>query len=131
MGKTRQKIGRWGEKTAAKYLEKHGYIIVATNENLKGGELDLVCKKNDKIIFVEVRTKTGYLFGTGEESITPKKALKLATLSHEYLEEKEYLYDDFQVDLVVVEAIKRSGEVRIRHLKNVVDEIDEDLLDDV
>ena len=49
-----QRIGKWGEQAAADYLKEHGYEIVAGNVRTPYGEIDLIAKKDDFFIFIEV-----------------------------------------------------------------------------
>lgn len=53
-----QKIGQVGENIASKYLIKHGFSIVERNYTKKWGEIDIIAKKNNKIHFIEVKSKT-------------------------------------------------------------------------
>ena len=52
------KIGRFGEKAAAKYLKKHKYKIVAKNVREGHSEIDIIAKTKDTLVFVEVKTRT-------------------------------------------------------------------------
>jgi putative endonuclease len=69
--------GRRGEAEAKKYLEEKGYEILAQDFKTKHGEIDLVAKKRDELVLVEVRTRTGEKFGAPAETIGPKKKQKL------------------------------------------------------
>ncbi len=73
MLKYKQKLGAWGEIVAKNYYQKLGYQILAQNFYTRYGELDLVLKKNNKILVVEVKTRTSQKFGFGEESVSQKK----------------------------------------------------------
>lgn len=53
-----QKIGLYGEKEAEMFLVKHGFIIVERNFSSKSGEIDLICRKNNKLHFIEVKSVT-------------------------------------------------------------------------
>ncbi|MBU4421346.1 YraN family protein [Candidatus Parcubacteria bacterium] len=116
----RKSLGRLGEELAVSFLKKKGYKILETNFVIKGfGEIDIICKKKDKIVFVEVRTKSSLRYGTPEESITPKKQQKLINLAHLYLNIKKWHYKKFAIDGVFVE--KKDGEYEIRHLENMLE----------
>ena len=78
MTEARKSLGKFGENLAVSFLKKKGYKILERNFVISGfGEIDIICKKKDRVIFVEVRTKSNLLYGTLEESITPKKQQKL------------------------------------------------------
>ena len=74
----RKGTGVQGEQAAQDYLKKKGYRIVETNFRTRYSEIDIVARKKDTIIFVEVRTKTSRKFGSPEESVTPTKARHMA-----------------------------------------------------
>lgn len=65
--------GRLGENIARKYLTGKGYSIIAANFRTRYGEIDLICRKGDRIAFVEVKTRTGTGKGNPWEAITPRK----------------------------------------------------------
>ncbi|WP_276661388.1 YraN family protein, partial [Syntrophomonas wolfei] len=61
-----RELGLWGEELAAQYLGKKGYKILERNFYTRYGELDLVCEKDDNIVFVEVKTRRSTRFGSPE-----------------------------------------------------------------
>ena len=74
----RKKLGRWGEDAAATLLEERGYLVVERNWRCHGvGEMDLVARQGDCLVFVEVRARRGRAHGTPEESITAAKRKRL------------------------------------------------------
>ena len=58
MEKYRQTIGKQGENKAKNYLKRRGYQILETNYRTKAGEIDLIAKEKDCLVFVEVKTRT-------------------------------------------------------------------------
>ena len=75
-----QQKGTTGENLATNYLIENGFIIVERNWRYKHCEIDIICKKNNKLHFIEVKTRLSKQFGNPEESINEKKmnALKKA-----------------------------------------------------
>src|SRR5438105_3790610 len=72
----RHRLGREGERLAARYLRKHGYKILYRNFRAPhGGEADLVCrdKESETLVFVEVKTRGGTGYGTPAEAVTADK----------------------------------------------------------
>lgn len=63
------KLGKEGEDTVCKALLNQGYKIVARNEYTKYGEIDIVSKKHDHLLFIEVKTRTSFRFGYGDEAV--------------------------------------------------------------
>ena len=69
--------GNKGEKQAVKFLRKKGYQILSTNFKCKLGEIDIIAKKDDVIVFIEVKFRENFSFGMANESISPQKINKL------------------------------------------------------
>ena len=67
-------MGARGEKLAAEFLKRNGYKILYRNFRARrGGEVDLVCRDNDTLVFVEVKTRSGTNFGRPFEAINMAK----------------------------------------------------------
>ena len=78
--------GRQGEDSAVEYLEKKGYQIIKTNFIFgKLGEIDIIAKDNDVLVFVEVRKRNNLDYGTPEESMTNAKRHKIKRVAEAYL----------------------------------------------
>ena len=69
MNMSRQALGKWGEATAADFLEKQGYSIVERNCRTPYGEIDLVAYDGAVFVFVEVKTRATDAFGFPEEAV--------------------------------------------------------------
>ena len=69
----RKTTGMIGEKIAADFLTKQGYEIIETDYRCKEGEVDIIAKDGDSLVFVEVRTKSSRAFGSPAESVTARK----------------------------------------------------------
>lgn len=78
--------GRAGEDRATAYLIEHGYCIVQRNVRLPGGELDLVCKDGETIVFIEVKLRTTGAFGSALTAVDRKKRATLRRLASDYLQ---------------------------------------------
>lgn len=94
----RKQIGDYGEKLALEAYLKVGYKIVAQQYRCPIGEIDLILQKENKIIFVEVRTKTSNSYGTAEESITEKKKQTIRKVSLYFLNDQ---YKDWESNCVL------------------------------
>ena len=121
-------LGDTGEKIAEKYLRDKDYKILDKNFRYsKLGELDIIAKKDDNIIFCEVKTrlKTGPSEFLPEDNITLEKQKKLIKLSQIYLSKnlpagRQVNKDvSWQIDILAIE-IYRDGSFDIRHLENAV-----------
>lgn len=79
--------GREGEDAAAALLAGKGYAILARNYRARGGEVDLVCRDGDTLVFVEVKTRGSGSRGRPEEAVTPAKRRRIARAAAIYLSE--------------------------------------------
>jgi putative endonuclease len=82
--------GKLGEEIARAYLEKKGYRIIEQNWRTKRGEIDIVAKKGDVLVLVEVRTKVGEQFGSPEDTLTYDKKRRLLWNAKAYVANKKY-----------------------------------------
>ncbi len=78
-------LGTSGENLAARFLQKKGFKILATNWKTRFGELDLIASAGDHLYFVEVKTRRSTRFGSPGESITAAKKARLERLGAAYL----------------------------------------------
>ena len=113
----KRKIGDQGERLAADFLIQKNYRILEQNYYVRGGELDLICEKNDKLIFVEVKLRKGKQFGDVRESLTFSKLHKLQRAIWQYLLKTKQQQCDWQLDFVGIEY--DGGEPRFVHIENI------------
>ena len=77
----RKNLGNWGEQLACEEYLRRGYVLVARNVyNNKGkqmGEIDLIMRIDDELVFVEVKTRRSNKFGTAAEAVTKTKQHKI------------------------------------------------------
>ena len=82
----RRAYGAAGEAQAAAWYVERGYAVVDRNWRCREGELDLVVRRGDVLVFVEVKARRTDRFGRPEEAVTPAKQRRLRTLATRYLE---------------------------------------------
>ena len=82
----RRATGRRGEEIAVEHLASRGYRIVDLNWRTRFGELDIVARQGDTLVFVEVRTRATGGFGTAGESVGPAKQRQLRRMAEQYLQ---------------------------------------------
>ena len=111
-----QRVGRWGEQAAADYLEKRGYLILARNFRTAHGEIDLIARQDNILVFVEVKARSSNRYGYPEYSVSPKKRQHLLSAAQEYiLSHPEFA--TWRVDVIAVEG--ETGEAKISHFENI------------
>jgi putative endonuclease len=81
----KQDQGRRWEQAAAAHLKRHGLALVEANFRCKGGEIDLVMRERDTLVFVEVRQRADRKHGGAAASITPAKVRRLVRAAQYYL----------------------------------------------
>lgn len=119
MLKDKLTLGAEGEKLAIKYFKHKGYKILTTNYHVRGGELDIVASFFNKIIFIEVKTRTTNQYGSGEEAINQKKLDSLIYSAQKYLAANNLLDRPWQIDLLTIDYCQNKNKPEIRHLKNI------------
>jgi putative endonuclease len=121
----RQGLGRRGEDLAAAHLEGLGYELVARNWRTRAGEVDIIARDGEWLVFVEVRTRraeTGGgppLFGRPEDSITPRKQIRLNAMAEAYLFEFPWP-GPWRIDVVALELHPGGAIARLDHLLDAV-----------
>lgn len=115
--KHNQRIGKWGEETAAQYLAERGYEIVARNARTPYGEIDIVARQDDITTFIEVKTRTSNKMGLPEESITARKRDHMLAAADHYA--AEHGIDHWQVDVIAIEG-KPGTTPTITYFENAI-----------
>jgi len=118
----KRETGALGEKIACDFLGKNGYEILETNYRCPDGEIDIIAKQADTLVFVEVRTKSSRLFGSPEESITQVKKERLKTLASRYGQEHENLPDAWRIDVIAIQMENGGRVSRIEIIENAVND---------
>ena len=118
----RQALGRRGEDLAAEYLAGLGYRVVDRNWRCRSGEIDLVVEAEQegrsKIIFCEVKTRSGLGYGDPLESITFAKARRLRLLAGQWLADHGAHADEVRIDAVGV-LIRPGTRPEINHVQGI------------
>ena len=96
-----KKTGDFGENIAENYLKKKGYDIIKKNYKTKYGEIDLICKNNNILIFTEVKTRIGENLGKPEDAIDRKKMQKLIKNAKAYvaLNDRD---EEYRIDVICI-----------------------------
>jgi putative endonuclease len=78
--------GRWAEDIACRYLRDKGYLIVARNWRWRGGEVDIIAKDGDTLVFVEVKGRRTPRYGSPLEAVDRRKRLHLWNSARAFLQ---------------------------------------------
>lgn len=109
-------FGRKGEVNAYKYLKKKGYLILERNFTCFFGEADIIAKKDETLIFVEVKSRYNDNFGRPAEAVGVAKQNKYRKIAEYYLLSKGY--DDVAVRFDVIEVLGYLKKMEINHIEN-------------
>ena len=112
-------VGAWGEAVACAYLKSQGYKIIDQNFYTRYGEIDIICSQVERIVFVEVKTRTSTSYGLPEDSITENKKQHLLNAALLYLEEHPELME-WEFDLLTIEGKYLSLNPTITHFRNAI-----------
>lgn len=114
-----QLLGNKGEDLAVSYLQKHGYRIIERNFKARYGELDIICTKNNILVFVEVKTRIGHAYGKPEESVTPWKLREVVKTAQYYAMIHDELPQALRIDVIGIELDGNGVVVSFNHIQSV------------
>ncbi len=116
----RRGAGLAAEERACRHLEGEGFTVVERNFRVPGGEIDIVARRGDLLVFVEVRSREDAAFGSPEETVGPRKRLRVAAAARRYLSAAPP--DSWQEARFDVIAIEGSGDAaELRHYEAAFD----------
>lgn len=110
-------LGKQGEALACKYLECKHYRILEKNYRKSFGEIDLIAKYKDILVFVEVKTRNNMNYGLPCEAITPSKIRAIERVANFYVTQKNMENCDCRID--AVEILMVQGKAYVRHTENI------------
>ncbi len=113
----KQEMGRWAEDQAAEHLCRRGLKLIARNFACRFGEVDLILRGDDVIVFVEVRARRKMTFMTPAASIDTHKQRRLALTAAHFLKTRPR-YRDLPARLDVVSITGPHSQARLEWIKN-------------
>lgn len=108
-------LGKLGEALAADFLRQKGYKICRQNYRYLKAEIDIIAQKDEELIIVEVKSRTGYFVEDLLDTITPKK-IKLLTVAADYYVQEKKL--DLEVRFDIITVVQQHGDFAIEHYEN-------------
>ncbi len=122
MSKERITLGKLGENLAVTYLKKNGYNIIKRNYRQKTGEIDIIARDSENLIFVEVKTRKSLRFGKPFEAVTPKKQAQISRVALDYITRNKLSDQAIRFDVISIVMIQ-DGKPEIEHLPNCFEAI--------
>ena len=113
MTRARLQTGRQGEELAVRYLQENGYLILERNFRCPLGEMDIVARHGDILVFVEVRSRRSEVYGEPLESIGIVKQKKLSRIALYYLQKHNLQGQKARFDVLGVKIQPGGHEIHI------------------
>jgi putative endonuclease len=117
MTKVTQAVGAWGERLAVAHLVEAGMVVLDRNWRGSSGEVDIIARDGDAVVFCEVKTRRGTSFGPPAAAIAPNKVHRLRQLAAQWLAVAGIRPSEVRFDVVSVLA-PRGAAPQIEHLRN-------------
>jgi len=111
--------GRKGETIAVAFLKKSRYLIIETNYRCPLGEIDIIARDQDELVFIEVKTRKSTALGYPEQAVGVTKQKKMSRLALWYLERNNMHDAKARFDVVAVTMSQSEPEIRL--IKNAFD----------
>src|SRR4030067_726854 len=109
MGIEKKELCKKGEELALRFLKKKGYRLIEKNYLCKMGEMDIIAKEKDTLVFIEVKTRTSTEFGPPQLAVNPRKQRQLSKVALNYLNEKRLKDVKARFDVVAI-LLRQKGE---------------------
>lgn len=109
----KQKFGEKGEALAVRRLKKAGYKIIETNYRTRMGEIDIIARENDTLVFIEVKSRRSVRFGNPKQAITVQKQKKISMVALGYLKATGQSTARARFDVVTVISNRDKPQVEI------------------
>jgi putative endonuclease len=118
MTKVTQTLGKWGEQLAADHLVSRGMILLDRNWRTASGEIDIIARDGNAVVFCEVKTRRGSVFGDPAEAVTTYKTRRLRVLAAQWLAIAQVRPSEVRFDMVKVMVSGRQGPV-VTHVRGI------------
>ena len=115
---TNQRFGALGEKYAADYLKKQYCKILEKNYKNKLGEIDIIARDGEEIVFIEVKTRSAEPYLSGQYSVDKRKQFHIMRTASHYLTVTRCALQP-RFDIIEIEADRATGQLKsVNHIKN-------------
>jgi putative endonuclease len=108
-------LGAEGEKIACDCMIKKGYEIVARNYRHKSLEIDIIAENKDFVVFVEVKTRSGYLHEMPEQAVKYKKQSHILSAADFYMRRRNI---DKEARFDIISIFSHDSNWKLKHIEN-------------
>jgi putative endonuclease len=109
----KKELGKKGEEVALRFLKKKGYRIIERNYVCKMGEMDIIAREKDTLVFIEVKTRTSTMFGPPQLAVHSSKQRQLSKVALYYLKEKRLEDAKARFDVVAILLEQKGEEIEL------------------
>jgi putative endonuclease len=109
-------VGAYGERVAARHLADAGLVVLDRNWRCADGELDIVARDGQTLVFCEVKTRRGDAFGPPAEAVVPAKVRRLRRLATHWITASGLHPAEIRFDVLSIHP-QDSGAARVEHLR--------------
>jgi len=117
-GRQNSALGAYGERVAARHLVESGLVVLDRNWRCDAGEIDLVLRDDDVLVFCEVKTRTSTAYGHPLEAVDAAKTERLVRLAERWIGEHDVVAPQVRFDVVAV-LRSRRGAADVEHVKGL------------
>ncbi len=97
-----QQFGQKAETMAARFLKRRGYKIIERNYRTRSGEIDIIARDGDTLVFVEVKARTSSRYGSAKAAVTSHKQRQISKVALGYLQRTDQSHVKARFDVVTV-----------------------------
>ena len=109
----KKELGKKGEELALRFLKGKGYHIIEKNYVCKMGEMDIIAREKDTLVFIEVKTRTSNFFGPPQLAVNATKQRQLSKVALNYLKEKNLGDAKARFDVVAILLKEKLKEIEL------------------
>jgi len=113
-------LGQEGEHYVAKYLKKKGYQILDKNYRCKLGEIDIIARDGEELVFIEVKTRSGLSHGSPAAAVDVRKQRQISRTAQWYLAEQTLFDSPARFDVICL-LFDDTRQLTVEHISNAFD----------
>lgn len=110
-------LGKRGEETAARFLKRQGLKVIKQNYRCRLGEIDIIAKDGNELVFIEVKTRSSVTFGSPAHAVDRRKQGQIIKAAQTYLMETRLHNSPARFDVVAIQ-FQNDMNPRIEHIRN-------------
>ncbi len=114
-------LAKIGETLAAEHLKARGYKLLAQNYRYRRGEIDLIAKQDNRIVFVEVKTRRNLRYGLPQYAVTLQKQRQISKIALAYLQSQNLMDAPCRFDVIAVHLSPQFELLKLEQIENAFD----------